>query len=221
MTAPLESRVYALRFNDRDLAAARKFWKPIAAYLQEYFPEAGTTLDLGAGYCHFINNIVSAQRIAVDVDEQTLFRCAAREVRKVVTTGADLSAVPSASVDTVFASNVYEHFPSREEVAASFREVWRVLQSDGRFVIMQPNFRYCKNQYYDFFDHRLAFTHRGMIEGLEITGFRMERVVPQFLPSTSKSRFPKAPWLVALYLRMPLAWRIFGGQMLLVARKTP
>ena len=72
--------------------------------------------------------------------------------------------------------------------------------------------------YFDFFDHRLIFTDKGMAEGLEISGFRIERRIRQFLPYTSKSRLPRAPWMVLLYLRFPPAWRLLGGQMLLVAR---
>jgi hypothetical protein len=44
-------------------------------------------------------------------------------------------------------------------------------------------------------------------------------VVARFLPFTSKSRLPTAPWLVWLYLHVRLSWRLLGGQMLIVARK--
>ena len=123
------------------------------------------------------------------------------------------------SLNTVFASNVYEHFQTREEVLESFGEVYRVLRSGGRFLIMQPNFKYCSKNYFDFFDHRLAFTDRAMAEGLEMTGFRLIKVVDRFLPYSSKSRLPKAAWLVGLYLRFPLAWKLLGAQMLIVAEK--
>src|SRR5262249_33087088 len=131
----------------------------------------------------------------------------------------DLSMMLSGSVDTVFASNVYEHFHSREQVAASFAEVHRILRQDASFIILQPNFAYCWRHYFDFFDHRLSFTHVGMVEGLLACGFEVAEVVVRFLPFTSKSRLHTAPWLVWLYLHVPLAWRIFGGQMLVVARK--
>jgi len=52
-----------------------------------------------------------------------------------------------------------------------------------------------------------------------MSDFEIERVIARFLPYTSKSRLPQAAWLVDLYLRVPLAWRILGGQMLVVARK--
>lgn len=179
----------------------------------------GATLDLGAGYCHFINNVRASKKYALDLNEENLRLYADRDVEKLVGTGAELKALGPASLDTVFASNVYEHFPSREDVASSFAEVRRALKPGGRFVILQPNFAYCAGEYFDFFDHRLAFTHRGMAEGLEMSGFHLRHVVPQFLPYTSKSRLPRAPWMVDLYLKVPLAWRILGAQMLIVAEK--
>ena len=42
--------------------------------------------------------------------------------------------------------------------------------------------------------------------------------MPRFLPYTTKSRLPQSAWLVRAYLRFPPAWRLLGGQTLLVAR---
>jgi SAM-dependent methyltransferase len=215
----IESQLYRRRFSERDLTRQRTFWRPICRYLQRYVPSDGVTLDLGAGFCHFINNIRSREKIALDINEENLRRYADKDVRIIVATGSDLSMIPSASVDTVFASNIYEHFQSREQVAASFAEVHRILRHNGSFIILQPNFAYCWRHYFDFFDHRLIFTHVGMAEGLLTCGFAIAEVVARFLPFTSKSRLPTAPWLVWLYLHLRLAWRLLGGQMLIVARK--
>ena len=215
----IETDLYQSRFSSAELDRARRFWRPICRFLQRYVSVEGATLDLGAGFCHFINQIESGRKIAMDINEDVLQRYAADEVECLTSSGADLSGLPSDSLDTVFASNVYEHFSSREEVARSFSEVRRVLRPGGRFIILQPNFAYCYRQYFDFFDHRLIFTDRGMAEGLRMTGFDLEVEIPRFLPFTSKSRIPQAEWLVWAYLRVPLAWRLLGAQMLLVGRK--
>ncbi len=217
--ALIEPELYAQRFSERDLASARAMWRPIAGYLQRYVDASGTTLDLGAGFCHFINTIESSVKIAVDINAAQLARYAGPGVRCLSIDGADLAQLPSGSIDTVFASNVYEHFPSRESVAASLAEIRRILKPGGRAIVMQPNFRYCMKRYFDFFDHRLAFTHDGMVEGLEMSGFRIDRVIARFLPYTTKSGLPKHPLLVGWYLRMPALWSIFGAQMLIVAVK--
>ena len=176
-------------------------------------------LDLGAGYCHFVNRIRAKEKIAVDLHAGNLDRHAAPGVRKIVSDGSEIRGVETSSVDAVFASNVYEHFRSREDVARSFGRVLEILRPGGRLIVLQPNFRYCARRYFDFFDHRLEFTHLGMTEGLAISGFEIERVTPRFLPYTSKSRLPKSEWLVRLYLATPPVWSLLGGQMLIVARK--
>lgn len=58
-----------------------------------------------------------------------------------------------------------------------------------------------------------------MAEALEVSGFEIERMIPKFLPFTTKSILPQAPWLVSAYLRVPLVWKFLGAQMLIVARK--
>ena len=219
MKPKIESSIYRIRFSEQELAQARAFWRPICGYLQRYVPPDGVTLDLGAGYCHFINNIVSREKVALDINGENLRRYAAPDVRCIEATGADLTGIASASLDAVFASNVYEHFPSREDVARSFEEVYRALRPGGKFIVLQPNFAYCAKQYFDFFDHRLIFTHKGMAEGLAMSGFELEEIIPQFLPYTSKSSLPTAPWMVSMYLAFPPAWRLLGGQMLVVGAK--
>lgn len=44
-------------------------------------------------------------------------------------------------------------------------------------------------------------------------------MIPRFLPYTTKSRLPQAPWLIRLYLRVPLAWWLLGKQALVVAER--
>jgi SAM-dependent methyltransferase len=219
MKPELETSIYGIRFSEKELANARAFWRPICRYLQRYVDPDGVTLDLGAGYCHFINTIVSREKLALDLNGENLRRHAAPQVRCITASGANLEGIGSGSIDTVFASNVYEHFPSREDAAISFREVHRVLRPGGTFIVLQPNFAYCMKRYFDYFDHRLIFTHKGMSEGLEISGFDLARVTDRFLPYTSKSALPTSPWMVSLYLACPPVWRILGGQMLLVGLK--
>ncbi len=218
----LETDLYDARFSMEDVARIRRIWQPIVRFLQRYVDPAGTTVDIGAGACHFINSVVSAKRIAIDINEKSLRLHADPGVRTVVFSGGSLADVTGErSVSTVFASNVFEHFQTREDVARTLAQGYELLEPGGRFIVLQPNFRYCMKRYYDFFDHRLAFTHEAMIEGLVTAGFAIERAIPQFLPYTTKTALPQHPALVELYLRIPPAWKILGGQMLLVGRKPP
>jgi hypothetical protein len=51
--------------------------------------------------------------------------------------------------------------------------------------------------------------------------YEIERLIPRFLPYTTRSRLPQHPAFVALYLAVPFVWRILGKQFLVVARKPP
>ena len=130
-----------------------------------------------------------------------------------------LSAVPDASFDVVFVSNFLEHLEDSAAVLGLLRAIRSKLRPGGRVVILQPNFRYIGAAYFDFIDHRVVLTDTSLREALEVTGFRVVRLIKRFLPYTSKSRLPKSPWMVRLYLRIPLLWRLMGGQTLAVAER--
>ena len=50
-------------------------------------------------------------------------------------------------------------------------------------------------------------------------GLEVLECVPRFLPYTSKSHLSRLYWLSSLYVRLPIAWRIFGAQAFVVAEK--
>ena len=84
---------------------------------------------------------------------------------------------------------------------------------------MGPNIRYLAAQYWDFYDHCLPLSHLSLEEGLVQADFEIDQIVPRFLPYTTRSRLPRHGILVALYLRVPLVWRLLGKQFLVVGRK--
>ena len=72
---------------------------------------------------------------------------------------------------------------------------------------------------WDFLDHYLLLTHLSLAEALFLTGFRPTRKVPRFIPYTSKdSRIAVPLAAVRAYLALPLAWRLVGSQMPVVAQ---
>lgn len=211
--------LYDTRFDPAARAAKDALWRVLCTdWFQRWVPEDGCVLDLGAGFGEFVNHIRARERWAVEMNPQ-ITRCVVPGVHVHVGSAEDLSWREAASVDVVFASNVFEHFFSKERVAATFREVLRILRPGGRFLILQPNIRFAYREYWDFFDHHLAFSERAMAEGLVASGFRIEELRPRFLPYTTKSSLPMWPWLVRVYLRTPLAHRLLGKQMFIVARK--
>jgi SAM-dependent methyltransferase len=194
--------------------ARDRVWSAICRYLQRFVPRAGAVLDLGAGYCSFVNHVEAADRHALDASEAVVHH-AGPGVTAHVGRCEDLSAFAAARFDLVFASNLLEHleWPSIER---TLDEVRRVLKPGGGLLLLQPNFRYCSREYFDDYTHRTIFTHVGLADLLRSRGFDVERVVPRFLPFSFKSRGPKWGFLVALYLRLPA--RPFARQMLVLAR---
>ena len=86
--------------------------------------------------------------------------------------------------------------------------------------ILTPNIRYVGGKYWDFYDHITPITEKALIEAGELCGFRVRKCIKKFLPFTTKSRLPKAPWIVRMYLRlMPLSGWFFGEQSFLILQK--
>lgn len=212
--AELEA-IYKRRFGP-DLLYRQKMWKVLCRqFFQHYVPKNSTLMEVGAGYCEFVNTIQAAHKIAVDLNPDTHLY-ANPEVRVIETLSTDLSAVPTASVDIAFASNFFEHL-TRSDVVETMREVARTLRPNGRFLILQPNIRFCAKDFWMFFDHITPLDQYSLAEALEMSGFRVTKTIVRFLPFTTKSKLPKSLGLVRLYLRLPLLWRIFGQQTFMIA----
>jgi len=214
LEADLQS-IYQRRFQP-DLTFRRQMWQVLCRdFFQRYIPPESAVLEVGAGYCEFINHIHAGRKLAVDLNPDTP-HFAAPEVRVIATSSTNLAAIASGSLDIAFASNFFEHL-SRADIVLTLREVARALKPGGRFLILQPNFRFCYRDYWMFFDHLTPLDDRSLGEALETQGFRVVYTLPRFLPYTTHSRLPKSVALLTVYLRLPLAWRIFGQQAFVVA----
>lgn len=213
-------KLYQQRFPDAELRQKDAIWKILCRdFFQRWVRTSDTVVDIGAGFCEFINNIEAAQKIAVDVNPDVR-RFANADVHVINAPCTAIDQIAAASVDAVFMSNFLEHLPDKAAVLATLRECCRILRPGGRAIILQPNIRFLPGAYWDFFDHHTPLTDRSLVEGLQLAGLTPLVVHPRFLPYTTKSRLPKAAFLVRLYLRLPPLWRIFGKQALVVATKT-
>jgi SAM-dependent methyltransferase len=174
-----------------------------------------TVVELGAGWCDFINSVAARRRVAVDV-WGGIVEQAEVGVESHVGPAHDLGFLADGSVDLVFASNLLEHL-TRAEVDEVVAETKRSLAPGGRLVLVQPNFRLCAKRYFDDYTHVSVWSDVGMSAYLASQGWDLERVDARFLPLTVKSRLPVSAPLIRAYLRSPIKPR--AGQMLIVARK--
>ena len=213
-------RLYANRFSEPERLAKSRLWKILCdSFLSRYIPPRATVLDIGAGYCDFSNNIAASRRIAIDLNPDTVQHAADGVEVHLLPLERLGEAAPPDSVDLAFASNVFEHLRGPDSLLEILEAVRVALKPGGTLLILQPNARRVGMAFYDFVDHTLPLTEKGMAEALSMSGFEIVENRARFLPYTTKSRTPKAAFLPRLYLRLrPLQW-LLGKQMFLVARK--
>ena len=212
-------KLYSQRFPESALARKHAIWKVLCSdFFNRHINHDDTVVDIGAGYCEFINNVRAGRKIAVDLNPDVR-RFAAPNVHVINESCTAIRELASGSVDVVFMSNFLEHLPSKDLVLDTFRECRRILRPGGRVLVLQPNIRFVGGEYWDYFDHHTPLTERSLVEALELVGLEPTTVIAKFLPYTTKSRLPQAPWLVQLYLKVPLAWRVLGKQAFVVAIK--
>lgn len=213
------SKLYRERFRDDELARKSRLWQVLCVkFFQKYIPRDSVVLDIGAGYCEFINNIRARKKYAVDLNEDVR-RYAQGDVEVFVCSAAHIDRLEDGSVDVVFMSNFLEHLHSKDEVLEVLRESHRVLRDGGKVLIVSPNIRYAYKEYWDFFDHHTPLSDKSLAEALALAGFSLVESYAKFLPYTTKSELPQSGWLVKLYLKFPPIWWVMGKQFFAVARK--
>ena len=187
----------------------------VSAYFQRLIPAGGCTLELGAGYAHFINHVRCQRRIAIDTWEG-LRDHAAPGVETLIHTACDLSGIEPASIDFAFASNLAEHL-TKEELSRLLQQLREKLKPGGTLNLLQPNYRFAYREYFDDYTHVTVYSDRSLCDFLVANGFSVLECQPRFLPLTVKSRLPVSALLIRLYILSP--WKILGKQMLV--RCTP
>ena len=83
---------------------------------------------------------------------------------------------------------------------------------------MGPNISVLKGAYWDFWDHHVALSDASLCELLEIHNFEIINVIPKFLPYNMVRIRERPLYLVSIYLKIPLLWKILGKQFLVIAK---
>lgn len=211
-------RIYEQRFHG-NAEYRQAVWRTLVeGFFQQYADDAESVLDLGCGYGEFIRNVRAPVKYAMDLNPDAPTRVGPG-VKCLVQDCSTEWQLPSSSLGLVFTSNFFEHLPDKAALGRTLDEVHRCLKPGGRLVALGPNIKYLPGAYWDFWDHHLPLTELSLKEALENRGFVVEHCLDKFLPYTMAGgrQYPLA--LLKLYLRLPIAWRLFGKQFLVVARR--
>lgn len=214
-------RLYANRFDPSQQKAKLALWQVlIREFLQKYVPFNSTVLDIGGGYCEFINQIRANQKFLIDLNpDAKAFAHSNVNVLNLDILQEDKNyLVPEQKFDIIFTSNFFEHLRSKEDLIEVLAFCYSRLKVGGSLLVIQPNFKYSLKEYYDFIDHCLPITDNSLKEILQAVGYQIDELIPRFLPFTTKGR-PSSTLLLKLYLKMPIAWYFFGGQMFVKATR--
>ena len=212
-------KLYKARFSGNEDYRNYVWRLLVQNFFGEWIPENGSVLDLGCGYCEFIRNVSAQEKFGMDLNPS---------VREILPAGVtlleqDCSSVwplEDESLDVVFTSNFFEHLPTKLALQRTLAQTHRCLKPGGRLIAIGPNIKHLHGRYWDFFDHHLPLTEAALSEVLSTLGFATERSIAKFLPYTMSMKAARPPgWAIKLYLKLPMAWYLFGKQFLVVARK--
>ncbi|WP_417385596.1 class I SAM-dependent methyltransferase [Gimesia sp.] len=209
---------YQLRFGH--LADYRQsVWQILCSeFFSKYVSPDARVLDLGAGWCEFINNVKAGQKYAMDLNPDTEKRLSPdiRFLHQDCSTKWDLEP---GSLDVVFTSNFLEHLPDKDGVTRTIAQAYECLAPGGCLICLGPNIKFLNGAYWDFYDHYVALTELAVEEVLRLEGFDVELCVDRFLPYSMSQGSTPPLFLLRLYLKFSFLWRFAGKQFLVVGRK--
>ncbi len=208
--------LYRARFQDT-ADYRRRMWEVLTRYFERWIPADGALLDLGCGYCEFLNHVHNREKYGMDLNPDSAQFAGTAQVFE--QDCSQLWPLEDGALDVVFTSNFFEHLPTKQTLEATLGQAFRCLKPSGRLIAMGPNVRYVPGAYWDFFDHYLALTEKSMAEVLVKVGFQMDLCLDRFMPYSAVGRRQYPKFVIETYLRTPLAWKIFGKQFLVIARK--
>lgn len=214
-------KLYDIRFNSLERIRKDTLWRIMCeCFLQQFIKRDDAVLDLGAGQCEFINNIICRKKYALDPNPENK-KCANTKVTFILGSGKQIkNRFPAKSLDVIFMSNLLEHLDSKEEIFRLINEAYSVLKIGGRLLIMQPDINLVGHSYWDFFDHKLPITYASCVEVLKANKFRLSFSRYPFMPYSTKVRFlPAWPLLLRIYIKFRPLHYLFGKQFFILASK--
>ena len=197
------------------LSFRKGIWREIVRYIAKDIGPVESLVELGPGYCDFINQYPARRKICFELNP-TMKKWAGEDVEMRTKSALALGELGEQTVDCLFTSNFLEHFDGKE-LDALMPQIHMVLKKGGRLVLIQPNYRLCAEHYFDDKTHLTIFSDENMAGFLKKFGFNIIKILPGLLPFSMNSQLPKWPLLVRIYLALP--FKPGAAQMYVVAEK--
>jgi SAM-dependent methyltransferase len=217
-SSPDLQQMYRERFSGNVEYRNRVWTLLTSSFFSKWVPPDSAVLDLGCGYCEFINHIRAGKKYGMDLNPDASKHASAG----VVIFQQDCSQpwpIPEGGLDVIFTSNFFEHLPDKVALENTLRHAFMSLKSGGRLIAMGPNIKYVHGAYWDFYDHYVPLTELALAEVLKKCGFLIEAAKPRFLPYTMSTGRNYPTWMLRAYLKLPIVWPVFGRQFLVIASK--
>lgn len=178
-----------------------------------------TVLDLGSGPGFFINQVSAMKCIAVDADI-TNEKFMGKNIEFKNVKAQNLDFIDDDSVNLIFSSNLFEHLNSNDELFEVLHSAHRVLKKgNSKIVILMPNIRFAKWDFFNFIDHKLPLNENSLSEALELANFEILSCYPRFFPYSANSSSITWPiFVIKAYLSLPPRMRPLAKQMFFVAQ---
>jgi SAM-dependent methyltransferase len=210
-------QLYRTRFAGK-AEYRQKVWRVLCSFFSQWISPEDTVLDLGSGFGEFINAIHCRRKYAMDLNPDAV-QLVNPEVTMLQQDCSEAWQVEPNSLDAVFTSNFFEHLPTKAALERTLLEAQKALRPGKCLIAMGPNIKFVPGQYWDFYDHYLPLTELSLVEVLKKCGFEIKASWDRFLPYTMSDDRQYPLWTLRAYLAMPMAWKVFGKQFLVVAEK--
>ena len=210
------AKVYEFRFAGLSQVKKDATWALVTRWIESKLGNPKSVLDPAAGRGEFIMASRALERWACDLSDQRDSWPTGVTARFGNIYDIDL---PEDYFDLIFVSNFLEHLATPDDVYKYLMQLRKSLKPGGKLAIMGPNFRFSANEYYDFADHLLPLSDRTVEEHLAAADLQHQLTISRFLPLSFRSQRFSNPWLVKLYLAVPIFWRLFGRQFFIVATR--
>jgi len=132
------------------------------------------TLDVGCGTGATMGFLERYGEVTgLDISPQAVEYCREQGRKRLCLASGESLPFVDGSFDLVTALDLLEHL---EHEAAGLREMWRVLKSDGRLLLVVPAFMFLWSEFDRFSGHYRRYTRRELKCSVEEAGFEVDRL---------------------------------------------